>query len=47
MAHNQVGVMESTEGRLEGCWIPRFWMDNSLVVGNKQVEAGVASTGSK
>jgi hypothetical protein len=35
MAHNQVGVTESAEGRLEGCGVLRFWMDNSLVLGNK------------
>jgi hypothetical protein len=47
MAHNQAGVTESAEGRLERRGVSRFWMDNVLVVGDKEVEAGVAGTGSK
>jgi hypothetical protein len=47
MAHNQAGVTESTERRLERCGVSRFWMDNALVISNKEVEAGIAGTGSK
>jgi hypothetical protein len=47
MAHNQAGVMESAERRLERRGVLQFWMDNVLVVGDKEVEAGVAGTGSK
>jgi hypothetical protein len=39
--------MESTERRLECHGVLRFWMDNALVVSNKEVEAGIAGTGSK
>jgi hypothetical protein len=47
MAHNQAGVTESAERRLERCGVSRFWMDNMLVVGDKEVEAGIAGMGSK
>jgi hypothetical protein len=47
MAHNQAGVTESTERRLEHRGVSRFWMDNALVVSNKEIEAGIAGTGSK
>jgi hypothetical protein len=47
MAHNQASVMESAKGRMECCGVSRFWMDNVLVVCDKEVKAGVAGTGSK
>jgi hypothetical protein len=47
MAHNQAGVTESAKRRLEHRGVSRFWMDNALVIGDKEVEAGVAGTGSK
>jgi hypothetical protein len=37
MAHNQVGMMESTKRRLESGQILGFWMDNMLVISDKQV----------
>jgi hypothetical protein len=47
MAHNQAGVMESAEGRLECHGVSRFWVDNALVIGNKEVKAGVVGMGSE
>jgi hypothetical protein len=39
--------MESAKGRLESGRVLGFWINNALVVGNKQVEAGIAGMGSK
>jgi hypothetical protein len=47
VAHNQAGVTESAKGRLEGGRVLGFWMNNVLVIGNKQVKAGIAGMGSK
>jgi hypothetical protein len=47
MAHNQAGVTEGAEGRLESRRVLRFQMNNALVISNNQVEAGIAGTGSK